>query len=135
MWTYLAYRATLLLGRAVESASSNRAGESKISTETQTTRRETPIRLKINGYKIEPYKNLSGAHLSGANLTRARLEGANLSGAHLEGANLSWVILNGANLSEAHLEGANLTGAHLEGANLEGANLTNATMPDGSEHL
>ena len=82
--------------------------------------------MKINGYDIAPYANLSGANLSHADLSRAdliyaNLIYANLSRANLNGANLSRADLIYANLSRADLTGANLSGADLSGADLSGA--------------
>ena len=64
--------------------------------------------VEVNGYKIEPGANLTGADLSGVLLGGADLTGANLKGVYLEGANLS-----GANLHMTNLSGANLTGVFL----------------------
>ena len=87
--------------------------------------------MRVNGYEIRPFANLSRANLSGAKLSRADLSGANLFGANLSradlfGANLSRADLSGAELSGANLFGANLSGAELFGANLSGANLSRA---------
>jgi len=91
--------------------------------------------MLVNGYKIEPYANLYGAKLTGANLSDAKLTGANLSGANLSGAKLTDANLYGAkltdaNLSDANLSGANLSGAKLTDANLYGANLSGAKLTD-----
>ena len=44
--------------------------------------------MEVNGYKIEPGADLSGANMGGADLSFQNLEGANLSEACLEGARL-----------------------------------------------
>ena len=110
--------------------------------------------MEVNGYKIGPGVNLSGADLSESkrlsltpkcvNLSRANLSGANLDGANLSRANLSGAILypkiisvatdGSANTFQTTLRGANLSGANLHKANLSGAILTGATMPDGTVH-
>ena len=91
----------------------------------------------VNGYKIEPFANLSEANLSRANLYGANLYGANLSEANLIGANLSEADLSEANLRGADLRGADLRGADLmanlswanpSGADLSGANLSHANL-------
>jgi len=104
----------------------------------------------VNGCKIGPGVNLSGANLEGAylreadlrganftdaNLTCADLNGANLSGATLECVDLSYANLTSADLSHAnlrhaYLRDASLNYANLEGANLGGAKLTNARLND-----
>ncbi len=80
-----------------------------------------------------PFLNLHGADLSGANLTDANLSGAILMGANLSEtdltkANLSGTILTRANLAEANLTAANLTEANLSGTILVGANLEEANL-------
>ncbi|QDP68330.1 MAG: hypothetical protein Unbinned200contig1002_31 [Prokaryotic dsDNA virus sp.] len=42
--------------------------------------------MKVNGYEIKAFVNLSGADLYGADLYGANLRGADLRGADLEGA-------------------------------------------------
>ena len=64
--------------------------------------------MEVNGHKIEPSADLSGADLSRANLINAKLESADLSG--------------------ADLSRANLTNAKLESANLRGTNLPNEDL-------
>ena len=75
----------------------------------------------VNGYKIEPYANLTGAKLSDTKLIRVDLYHANLTDADLRGANLS-----GANLATANLTYANLTNTKMIGTKLFGAKLTGA---------
>ena len=77
----------------------------------------------VNGYKIEPYADLSGADLSRADLSWSNLSGADLSGADLSGADLRWSNLSGANLRGADLSGAGLSESTLIGADLSGAGL------------
>lgn len=84
--------------------------------------------MLVNGYKIAPRENLSGANLRGAYLRGADLCYANLSHADLQGANLGDVDLIGANLTGANLTGANLVDTDLNKANLEGANLRGANL-------
>jgi len=84
--------------------------------------------MKVNGYEIKPFANLSRANLSRANLSRANLSWANLHGANLNGADLYEADLHGANLHGADLHGANLHGANLNGADLNGADLRGADL-------
>ena len=51
---------------------------------------------EINGYKIGPHANLTGAYLTDANLTGAKLSNVNLSDADLRLA-----VLSGANFTKA----------------------------------
>ena len=76
------------------------------------------IAMIINGYVIEPGRDLSGANLSLAYLRFADLRGADLSNA----------LLIDADLRQADLRFANLTGADLEKADLEQADLSNANL-------
>ena len=55
--------------------------------------------MKINGYKIEPNADLSGADLTGSNLYRANLSGAYLTGADLRRADLRGAVLRRADLT------------------------------------
>ena len=73
----------------------------------------------VNGYKIAPRENLSGANLRGAYLRGADLCYANLSHADLQGANLGDVDLIGANLRGANLKQTNYNVYDLVGAELE----------------
>jgi len=82
----------------------------------------------VNGYTIEPFADLEGADLVGANLAGADLAGANLVGADLKDANLMGADLWGADLRDAILEGADLKGAILEGADLRDACLVGADL-------
>ncbi len=66
--------------------------------------------MEINGWTIEPWADLVGAKLAGADLSNADLTGANL-------------------------RMAKLTGADLTGANMRMADLANTIMPDGTRHF
>ena len=52
--------------------------------------------MRVNGYEIKPFSDLSGADLSDAYLREADLSRANLREANLRGANLSGANLCGA---------------------------------------
>ena len=86
-----------------------------------------------SGIYVEPFANLNGADLSGANLSDAYLWGAklndsNLAGADLSNANLLDSRLRNANLPSVNFFDANLTYSILSGANLSGAYLLNADL-------
>lgn len=72
------------------------------------------------------YSNLAGVNFSNANLLDSRLRNANLPGANFYDANLRYAILSGANLSGAYLLNADLFYVSFLDANLSGANLSGA---------
>jgi uncharacterized protein YjbI with pentapeptide repeats len=74
--------------------------------------------MRVNGFKIKPRANLSGADLSKVNLAGARLRNADLSG-----ADLTYSRLGTANLRFANLAGAILPVATLRRANLRGVQI------------
>ena len=94
--------------------------------------------MKIKGYEIKPFADLTGADLSYAdltgtdlsyaNLSRANLTGANLTGANLKNSKLIFSVFIDANLTNCNLIFAKLTGANLTHANLTSANLTKADL-------
>jgi hypothetical protein len=64
--------------------------------------------VRVNGYRIAPYADLTGANLTGAYLRGADLRGADLTGANLTGADLTGAYVGGADLAGADLRGADL---------------------------
>ncbi|MFP6874481.1 MAG: pentapeptide repeat-containing protein [Verrucomicrobiales bacterium] len=82
----------------------------------------------VNGYKIGPGVDLSGADLAGADLSGADLSGANLSGADLDGADCSGADFSGASLLQANLAGASLFQADLTGADFFAVDFTGANI-------
>lgn len=65
--------------------------------------------MEVNGYRVEPDANLSGANLSCANLRGANLSCANLSCADLWGANLSCAIGNMQEVRSMQIEQWHIT--------------------------
>jgi uncharacterized protein YjbI with pentapeptide repeats len=82
----------------------------------------------VRGYCVQPFADLRGVDLSGADLILVDLRGVDLSGADLSDANLSGACLRGADLREACLDDADLSGADLSGADLREACLDDANL-------
>jgi uncharacterized protein YjbI with pentapeptide repeats len=97
----------------------------------------------VNGCRIEPSVECTGANLATADLALADLRfadlrGTDLQGAILTGAKLQGAFLQKAQLARSNLRGANLRwarlrGANLQGSDLEGADLSSAIWIDGRE--
>lgn len=89
--------------------------------------------MKVNGYEIKPFADLSGVNLRYANLCNvdlkdANLQGADLRGAHLQGADLRYANLQHTNLQDADLRNADLRGVDLRRADLQRADLRDADI-------
>lgn len=67
----------------------------------------------LGAQPLSPERQISGAHLEGADLANAHFKGANLEGAFLSAANLDGTDLTRAQLEVAHIDGATVLPAHL----------------------
>lgn len=88
----------------------------------------TPWGAIVNGYKLEPYADLSGANLRNQDLQGANLAYANLQGADLRNSNLTFANAWNADFRGADLRGTNFTKTMLRRSNFEGAKFGNTYM-------